>query len=101
MAWVAALLPADHASAIRNRLTAIARGMQGHHEPRTLPQLKADTFTAGLLTTGKILSNTGDGTGMGGTDPGNGAGSPDQSGCRAEIRTGGTDTTTVAGSGCA
>ncbi|WP_455836911.1 DUF222 domain-containing protein [Pseudarthrobacter siccitolerans] len=59
MAWVAALLPADHASAIWNRLTAIARGKQGPNETRSLPQLKADTFTAGLLTTGTTASNNG------------------------------------------
>ena len=52
MAWVAACLPADQASAIWNRLTAIARGMQGPGEDRTLPQRRADTFTGGLLTSG-------------------------------------------------
>jgi hypothetical protein len=52
MAWVAALLPADQASAIRNRLTAIARGMQGPNEPRTLPELCADIFSGGLLNSG-------------------------------------------------
>jgi Domain of unknown function (DUF222) len=52
MAWVAACLPADQASAIWNRLTAIARGMQGPGEDRTLPQRRADTFTGGLLSSG-------------------------------------------------
>ncbi|WP_442858494.1 DUF222 domain-containing protein, partial [Arthrobacter sp. 9AX] len=56
MAWVAALLPADQASAICNRLTAIARGKQGPHEPRTLTQLKADTYTEALLTSGTTNS---------------------------------------------
>jgi len=65
MAWVAALLPADHASAIWNRLTAIARGKQGPNETRSLPQLKADTFTEGLLTTGATALNDGGGAGGG------------------------------------
>jgi hypothetical protein len=59
MAWVAALLPADRASAIRNRLTAVARGKQGPNEPRTLTELKADTFTDGLLTTGNATASPG------------------------------------------
>ncbi|WP_050054605.1 HNH endonuclease signature motif containing protein [Pseudarthrobacter siccitolerans] len=71
MAWVAALLPADHASAIWNRLTAIARGKQGPNETRSLPQLKADTFTEGLLTTGNSSSSTGTGDR---SDAGGGAG---------------------------
>ena len=66
MAWVAALLPADHASAIWNRLTAIARGKQGPNETRSLPELKADTFTDGLLTTGTTAGNTVDELGTGG-----------------------------------
>lgn len=71
MAWVAALLPADHASAIWNRLTAIARGKQGPTEPRTLPELKADTFTESLLNTGTTAGNTANDLGTGG---GRGAG---------------------------
>jgi hypothetical protein len=35
-----------------NRLTAIARGMQGPDEPRTLPQLKADNFSTAILSSG-------------------------------------------------
>ncbi|WP_255470825.1 HNH endonuclease signature motif containing protein [Pseudarthrobacter sp. B4EP4b] len=61
MAWVAALLPADHASAICNRLTAIARGKQGPTEPRTLPEIKADTFTESLLNTGTTAGDNGGG----------------------------------------
>ncbi|TNB66714.1 DUF222 domain-containing protein, partial [Arthrobacter sp. BB-1] len=52
MAWVAAYLPADQASAIWNRLTAISRGRQGPDEARTLTQLRADTFAEALLTSG-------------------------------------------------
>ena len=36
MAWFSAYLPADTASAMWNRTTAVARGMQGLAEPRTL-----------------------------------------------------------------
>ncbi|MDQ0923973.1 hypothetical protein QF038_002481 [Pseudarthrobacter sp. W1I19] len=66
MAWVAALLPADQASAIWNRLSAIARGKQGPTETRSLPELKADTFTEGLLTTGTTAGNTANDVGTGG-----------------------------------
>ncbi|WP_142059859.1 HNH endonuclease signature motif containing protein [Pseudarthrobacter sp. B4EP4b] len=70
MAWVAALLPADRASAICNRLTAIARGKQGPNEPRTLPEIKADTFTEALLNTGTTVGSVADSTG-GHTSAGN------------------------------
>ncbi|TLM80424.1 DUF222 domain-containing protein, partial [Pseudarthrobacter sp. NamE2] len=50
MAWIAAYLPADTALAIWNRTTAIARGLQGPDEPRTLPQRKADVLANQLLT---------------------------------------------------
>ncbi|WP_142044682.1 HNH endonuclease signature motif containing protein [Arthrobacter sp. SLBN-100] len=74
MAWVAAMLPADQASAIRNRLTAIARGMQGPNEPRTMPELCADIFSDGLLNTGAGIragnSPRGTGTGTPGGDTG-------------------------------
>ncbi|WP_307613423.1 HNH endonuclease signature motif containing protein [Pseudarthrobacter sp. W1I19] len=66
MAWVAALLPGDQASAIWNRLSAIARGKQGPAETRSLPELKADTFTEGLLTTGTTAGNTANDVGTGG-----------------------------------
>jgi hypothetical protein len=52
MAWLSAYLPADQALAGWNRLTALARGMQGPDEPRTLTQLKADNFTEAILGTG-------------------------------------------------
>jgi hypothetical protein len=52
MAWLSACLPADQAMAGWNRLTALARGMQGPDEPRTLTQLKADNFTEAILGTG-------------------------------------------------
>ncbi|WP_411376042.1 DUF222 domain-containing protein [Arthrobacter sp. MPF02] len=50
MAWISAYLPADTAQAIWNRTTAIARGLQGPDEHRTLPQRKADVLATQLLT---------------------------------------------------
>ncbi|MGX1162187.1 HNH endonuclease [Arthrobacter sp. SLBN-100] len=52
MAWLAAYLPADQALAGWNRLTALARGMQGPDEHRTMPQLRADNLADGLLNSG-------------------------------------------------
>ncbi|MDE8587269.1 HNH endonuclease signature motif containing protein [Arthrobacter sp. NQ4] len=52
MAWLSAYLPADQALAGWNRLTAAARGMQGPDEPRSMPQLRVDTFTDAILTNG-------------------------------------------------
>lgn len=49
MARLSANLPADQAVAIWNRFTAIARGLQGPHEDRTLTQLRADAFAAAAL----------------------------------------------------
>jgi hypothetical protein len=49
MARLSAYLPADQAVAIWNRFTAIARGLQGPHEDRTLTQLRADAFAAAAL----------------------------------------------------
>ncbi|WP_426226087.1 DUF222 domain-containing protein [Pseudarthrobacter sp. DSP2-3-2b1] len=57
MARLSAYLPADQAVAIWNRFTAIARGLQGPHEDRTLTQLRADAFAAAALR-----SHTGAGT---------------------------------------
>ena len=52
MAWLTAYLPADQAAAIWNRTTAVARGLQGPDESRTLTQLRADAFATALLTSG-------------------------------------------------
>ncbi|MHC6231795.1 HNH endonuclease signature motif containing protein [Arthrobacter sp. MMS24-T111] len=52
MAWISAYLPAATASAIWNRTTAVARGLQGTHEARSLSQLRADVLSAALLTGG-------------------------------------------------
>ncbi|CCQ44564.1 HNH endonuclease family protein [Pseudarthrobacter siccitolerans] len=70
MAWLSACLPADQAMAGWNRLTALARGMQGPNEPRTLTQLKADTFAEAILGTG----NNARSAGAGGDDSGAAAG---------------------------
>ncbi|VXB24292.1 HNH endonuclease family protein [Arthrobacter sp. 9AX] len=50
MAWLSLYLPGDTACAIWNRVTALARGLQGPDEPRTLTQLRADIATGLLLT---------------------------------------------------
>ncbi|WP_255470898.1 DUF222 domain-containing protein, partial [Pseudarthrobacter sp. B4EP4b] len=42
MARVSLYVPADQGSAIWNRTTAIARGLQGPNEPRTITQLRPD-----------------------------------------------------------
>ncbi len=68
MARLAAYLPADRAVAIWNRCTAIARGLQGPHEDRTLAQLRADVFAAAALRR--------DGGGDAGAGPGTGAAAP-------------------------
>lgn len=52
MARLSAYLSADAATAIWNRLTATARGLQGPAEARTLTQLRVDLFAAATLRTG-------------------------------------------------
>ncbi len=49
MAWLSAYLPADQAAAIWNRTTAVARGLQGPDEYRTLTQMRADVYATALL----------------------------------------------------
>ncbi|MDQ0675770.1 hypothetical protein QFZ36_003331 [Pseudarthrobacter siccitolerans] len=88
MAWVAGYLPAAQASAIRNRLSAIARGMQGPNEPRTMPELCADIFSDGLLNSGAGI-NPGNSSKSGephSPDGGEGpASGPSSSGIRAQV----------------
>ncbi|MGN8131877.1 DUF222 domain-containing protein [Paenarthrobacter sp. 22069] len=74
MAWLSAYLPADQAQAGWNRLTAIARSMQGPDEPRTLTQLRADTFAAATLGSGTTVN-----------DARLGAGTDQQSPIRAQV----------------
>ena len=52
MAWISLCLPGHTASAIWNRTTATARGLQGPDEPRTLTQLRPDIAASLLLGTG-------------------------------------------------
>src|SRR6478736_18087 len=63
MAWLGAYLPADQGAAAWNRLTAVARGLQGPGETRTLTQLRADVFATSLLTSGPATGSSGSGTG--------------------------------------
>lgn len=70
MARLSAYLPADQAVAIWNRFTAIARGLQGPHEDRTLTQLRADAFAAAALRSHSGGSGTDGGRDWdGGTGP--------------------------------
>lgn len=52
MAWLSVYLPAATANGVWNRTTAVARGLQGPDESRTLPQLRADVLASALLNTG-------------------------------------------------
>ncbi len=52
MARVTLHLPGDTACAIWNRTTAIARGLQGPNEPRTITQLRPDIAASLLLGSG-------------------------------------------------
>lgn len=59
MAWLNAYLPAETAHAIYNTATSTARTLQHPTEPRTLTQLRADTFAAAALGhTGPGATNT-------------------------------------------
>ncbi len=51
MSWLSLYLPAEAAVAAFNRLTSLARSLQGPDEPRNLAQLRADV-AADLLHTG-------------------------------------------------
>jgi hypothetical protein len=53
MAQITAYLPADRAQALFNRITAIAKSLQGEGDTRTLPQLRAD-LTCDLLLDGHV-----------------------------------------------
>jgi len=64
MAWVSLYLPGDTASAIWNRTTATARGLQGPDEPRTITQLRPD-IAASLLLGAVNTTTTGSGRGSG------------------------------------
>ncbi|TNB72562.1 DUF222 domain-containing protein [Arthrobacter sp. BB-1] len=96
MAWLSAYLPAHHATAAWNRLTAISRRRQGPDEARTLTQLRADTFAEALLTSGNSRRNgpngdghgagCGDGHDAGGSGGGSGGGEASGPGPSSSIR---------------
>ncbi len=73
MATITLILPGDTACAIWNKTTAIARGLQGPRETRTLTQLRPDVAAALLLSAHTGAAATGrsiDGQETGaGTDP--------------------------------
>ncbi|APX04087.1 HNH endonuclease signature motif containing protein [Arthrobacter sp. QXT-31] len=73
MAWISAFLPADQAAGIWNRTTAIARGLQGPTEIRTLTQLRADVFSTSLLRPAPGITGGAAGAGQGGSFPGGSA----------------------------
>ncbi|TPV51352.1 DUF222 domain-containing protein [Pseudarthrobacter phenanthrenivorans] len=56
MAWLSLYLPGDTANAIWNRTTALARGLQGPDEPRTMTQLRPDIVAHLLLSAGPVRS---------------------------------------------
>ena len=59
MMWLHQYLPAVQATAIFNRLTDIAVTLQQPDEPRTLAQLRADSFTALMLDDTCTLGTSG------------------------------------------
>ncbi|MCY1675934.1 HNH endonuclease [Pseudarthrobacter sp. SL88] len=69
MASITLILPGDTACAIWNKTTAIARGLRGPGETRTLTQLRPDTAAALLLSAHTGAAATG------GLDGGEGSGS--------------------------
>ncbi|BCW18761.1 hypothetical protein NtRootA9_14690 [Arthrobacter sp. NtRootA9] len=58
MASITLILPGDTACAIWNKTTAIARGLQGPDETRTLTQLRPDVAAALLLGAGSSAVNS-------------------------------------------
>ncbi|MDQ0664068.1 hypothetical protein QFZ35_002566 [Arthrobacter ulcerisalmonis] len=88
MARVSAYLPADQAAAIWNRITAIARGLQGPHEDRTLTQLRADVFATAALRSHTGCARCGNNPGNDASSGGAEAGAPGLAGVptpRAEV----------------
>jgi hypothetical protein len=101
MAWLSLYLPADHASVIWNRTTALARGLQSPEEPRTMTQLRPDIAAHLLLSAGPALvRSTGTSTGQSNTGQGNAVtteGGPHDAIGRASLDPADvTDTTTTA-----
>ncbi|MEV7573112.1 DUF222 domain-containing protein [Pseudarthrobacter sp. NPDC089323] len=71
MAWFAIYMRADCALAAWNKTTAIARGLQGPNETRTLTQIRADEVARRLLAPAQAITTTTDA----GTGTGSGSGS--------------------------
>ncbi|WP_228405695.1 HNH endonuclease signature motif containing protein [Pseudarthrobacter sp. L1SW] len=88
MAWLSLYLPADTASAIWNRTTALARGLQGPEETRTLAQMRPDVAAHLLLSAGPALGHAA------GTDTGAGT----RAGRTGTARASGVEGSTVEGS---
>jgi len=89
MAWVSLYLPGDTACAIWNRTTAIARGLQGPNEPRTITQLRPDIAATRLLSAGNTPTGTGNTTTAAAEPVGNNEGTGNTNG------TGNTTTSTA------
>jgi hypothetical protein len=60
MAWFAIYMRADCALAAWNKTTAIARGLQGPNETRTLSQIRADEVARRLLAPAQAITTTTD-----------------------------------------
>ncbi|MGC0236248.1 HNH endonuclease signature motif containing protein [Arthrobacter nitrophenolicus] len=76
MAWFAIYMQADCALAAWNKTTAIARGLQGPNETRTLSQIRADEVARRLLAPAQAITTT--------TDASTGAGSTPSSSTPAD-----------------
>jgi hypothetical protein len=64
MAWLSLYIPAHQASAIWNRSTALARGLQNPDEPRTITQLRPDIAAGLVLSAGPALTHAETSTGQ-------------------------------------
>ncbi|WP_407710384.1 DUF222 domain-containing protein [Arthrobacter nitrophenolicus] len=89
MAWFAIYMRADCALAAWNKTTAIARGLQGPNETRTLSQIRADEVARRLLAPAQATTTT--------TDASTGTGSGSGSGLSMASPAGGGDTTGAGG----
>ncbi|WP_420867166.1 DUF222 domain-containing protein [Arthrobacter nitrophenolicus] len=88
MAWFAVYMRADCALAAWNKTTAIARGLQGPNETRTLSQIRADEVARRLLAPAQAITTTTDvvaGSGRGSSLAGGGdTACPTKSGSASE-----------------
>ncbi|MGX5718267.1 DUF222 domain-containing protein [Arthrobacter sp. MAHUQ-56] len=86
MAWISLHVPGVTASAIWNRTTAIARGLQGPDEPRTITQLRPDIAASLLLSAGTTSPGTTSPGTISSGDTGSGDGSSPQPGTTAPVQ---------------